>query len=140
MKERKKICRWRKQVNYCLLCCYKEGLTGNRHFYDGVWKTNTKTYHEATKFLTGRYATDTSYDKKLNVLIVTYDFTTYDKEVAGPQLNKEGYLVPVKNYTISSPFGNRGGEFHRGLDLAAAQGDPIYTSKAGRVIKAEFHP
>ena len=90
--------------------------------------------------MTGRYATDTSYDKKLNVLIVTYDFTTYDKEVAGPQLNKEGDLVPVKNYTISSPFGNRGGKFHRGLDLAAAQGDPIYASKAVRVIKAEFHP
>ncbi|MCO5511171.1 peptidoglycan DD-metalloendopeptidase family protein [Enterococcus hirae] len=118
----------------------KEGLTGNSHFYDGVWKSNAKTYQEATKFLTGRYATDTSYDKKLNGLIETYDLTTYDKEVAGPQLSKEGYIVPVKNYTISSPFGTRGGEFHRGLDLAAAQGEPIYASKAGTVIKAEFHP
>ncbi|EMF0125985.1 peptidoglycan DD-metalloendopeptidase family protein [Enterococcus hirae] len=118
----------------------KEGLTGNSHFYDGVWKTNAKTYQEATKFLTGRYATDTSYDKKLNGLIETYELTTYDKEVAGPQLSKEGYIVPVKNYTISSPFGTRGGEFHRGIDLAASQGEPIYASKAGTVIKAEFHP
>ncbi|EGP4986492.1 peptidoglycan DD-metalloendopeptidase family protein [Enterococcus faecium] len=118
----------------------KEGLTGNSHFYDGVWKTNAKTYQEATKFLTGRYATDTKYDKKLNGLIETYDLTTYDKEVAGPQLSKEGYIVPVKNYTISSPFGTRGGEFHRGLDLAAPQGEPIYASKAGTVVKAEFHP
>ena len=118
----------------------KEGLTGNSHFYEGVWKTNAKTYQEATKFLTGRYATDTSYDKKLNGLIETYDLTKYDKEVAGPQLNKKGYVVPLKNYTISSPFGTRGGEFHRGLDLAAAQGEPIYASKAGTVIKAEFHP
>ncbi|HFD1778295.1 TPA: peptidoglycan DD-metalloendopeptidase family protein [Enterococcus faecium] len=118
----------------------KEGLTGNSHFYEGVWKSNTKIYQEATKFLTGRYATDTSYDKKLNGLIETYELTTYDKEVAGPQLSKEGYIVPVKNYTISSPFGIRGGEFHRGLDLATAQGEPIYASKAGTVIKAEFHP
>ncbi|OQO54999.1 N-acetylmuramoyl-L-alanine amidase, partial [Enterococcus hirae] len=59
----------------------KEGLTGNSHFYDGVWKANAKTYQEATKFLTGRYATDTSYDKKLNGLIETYDLTKYDKEV-----------------------------------------------------------
>ncbi|MBD9940676.1 peptidoglycan DD-metalloendopeptidase family protein [Enterococcus faecium] len=118
----------------------KEGLTGNSHFYDGVWKTNAKTYQEATKFLTGRYATDTSYDKKLNGLIETYDLTKYDKEVAGPQLNKKGYVVPLKNYTISSPFGTRGGEFHRGLDLAAPQGEPIYASKAGTVVKAEFHP
>ena len=72
----------------------KEGLTGNRYFYDGVWKTNAKTYQEATKFLTGRYATDTSYDKKLNGLIETYDLTKYDKEVAGPKLNKKGYAVP----------------------------------------------
>ena len=118
----------------------KEGLTGNSHFYDGVWKTNAKTYQEATKFLTGRYATDTSYDKKLNGLIETYDLIKYDKEVAGPQLNKKGYVVPLKNYTISSPFGTRGGEFHRGLDLAAPQGEPIYASKAGTVVKAEFHP
>lgn len=118
----------------------KEGLTGNSHFYEGVWKSNAKIYQEATKFLTGRYATDTSYDKKLNGLIETYDLTKYDKEVAGPQLSKEGYIVPVKNYTISSPFGTRGGEFHRGLDLAAPQGEPIYASKAGTVVKAEFHP
>src|SRR5699024_3239983 len=118
----------------------KEGLTGNSHFYDGVWKTNAKTYQEATKFLTGRYATDTTYDQKLNGIIETYDLTKYDKEVSGPQLNKKGYVVPLKNYTISSPFGTRGGEFHRGIDLAAPQGEPIYASKAGTVIKAEFHP
>ncbi|WP_369904079.1 peptidoglycan DD-metalloendopeptidase family protein [Enterococcus faecium] len=118
----------------------KEGLTGNSHFYESVWKTNAKTYQEATKFLTGRYATDTSYDKKLNGLIETYDLTTYDKEVTGPQLNKNGYIVPLKNYTISSPFGARDGEFHRGLDLAAAQGEPIYASQAGTIIKAEYHP
>lgn len=118
----------------------KEGLTGNSQFYSGVWKTNAKTFQEATKFLTGTYATDTKYDQKLNGLIETYHLTDYDKEVAGPQLSEEGYIVPVKNYTISSPFGTRGGEFHRGLDLAAAQGEPIYASKSGTVVKAEFHP
>lgn len=118
----------------------KGGLPGNSQYYNGVWKTNAKTYQEATKFLTGRYATDTKYDQKLNVLIETYHLADYDKEVAGPQINKKGYIVPVKNYTISSSFGNREGEFHRGLDFAAAQGEPIYASKAGTVIKAEFHP
>ena len=118
----------------------KEGLTGNSHFYDGAWKTNAKIYQNATKFLTGRYATDTNYDKKLNELIEIYDLTTYDEEVSGSQLSKEGYIVPVKNYTISSLFGFREREFHRGLDLAAAQGEPIYSSQAGMVSKAEFHP
>ena len=117
----------------------KEGLIGNTSFYNGVWKSKAKTYQEATKFLTGRYATDTQYDKKLNGLIETYDLTTFDKEVTGPKLAKEGYMVPLKNYTISSPFGWRGEEFHRGLDMAANQGEPIVASKAGTVIEASYH-
>ncbi|EKL7557970.1 peptidoglycan DD-metalloendopeptidase family protein [Enterococcus faecalis] len=117
----------------------KEGLTGNSQFYSGVWKTNAKTYQEATKFLTGRYATDIRYNKKLNGLIETYELTTYDKEVVGPKLSKEGYVVPLKNYSISSPFGWRGEEFHRGLDMAANQGEPIFASRAGTVIEASYH-
>lgn len=117
----------------------KEGLTGNSRFYEGVWKSNAKTYKEATKFLTGRYATDTQYNKKLNGLIETYDLTQYDKEVQGAPVSAKGYQVPVAHYTISSGFGNRGGEFHRGLDLAASQGEPIHVAKAGTVLKAEYH-
>ena len=117
----------------------KEGLTGNSHFYEGVWKTNAKTYQEATKFLTGRYATDTQYNLKLNGLIETYNLTEYDKEIQGPQMNDKGYQVPINNYTISSSYGYRGGEFHRGLDMAAAQGEPIHATKSGKVIKAESH-
>ena len=117
----------------------KEGISGNSAYYSGAWKTNAKTYQEATTFLTGRYATDTSYNQKLNGLIETYDLTKYDKEVQGAAISTEGYKVPLDNYTISSPYGNRGSEFHRGLDLAAAQGEPIHASKAGTVLKAEYH-
>ncbi|WP_066026404.1 peptidoglycan DD-metalloendopeptidase family protein [Enterococcus mundtii] len=116
------------------------GLIDNREFYAGMWKTHAKTYQEATKFLTGRYASDTRYNQKLNGLIETYDLQQYDKETTGPEVNQKGYITPLKNYTISSPFGSREGEFHRGLDLAASQGEPIYASKAGTVRKAEFHP
>lgn len=117
----------------------KEGITGDSEFYAGVWKSNAKTYQEATKFLTGRYATDTQYNQKLNGLIETYDLTQFDKEIQGAPINTKGYKVPLDSYTISSPFGPRGGEFHRGLDLAAAQGEPIHATKGGKVIKAEYH-
>ncbi|MCB8506791.1 peptidoglycan DD-metalloendopeptidase family protein [Enterococcus durans] len=117
----------------------KEGLTGDPNYYAGVWKTNAVTYQEATKYLTGRYATDIQYDQKLNALIETYDLTYYDKELLGPEINQAGYRVPLNNYVISSPFGTRGSEFHRGLDMAARQGEPIYASKSGTVIKAEYH-
>lgn len=116
----------------------KEGLTGDSNYYAGVWKSNAGTYQEATKFLTGRYATDTQYDQKLNGLIETYDLTYYDKELQGPEISSVGYKVPIRNYTISSPYGDRGSEFHRGLDMAARQGEPIHAVKSGTVIKAEY--
>lgn len=117
----------------------KEGLTGDSNYYAGVWKSNADTHQDATEFLTGRYATDTQYDQKLNGLIETYDLTHYDKELQGPEISSAGYKVPIRNYTISSPYGNRGSEFHRGLDMAARQGEPIHAVKSGTVIKAEYH-
>lgn len=50
-----------------------------------------------------------------------------------------GFAVPVKNYQITSPYGQRGGEFHRGLDMGASEGEPIYASKAGVIITSEYH-
>lgn len=49
-------------------------------FYKGTWKSNTESYKDATEFLTGRYATDTTYNKKLNALIAAYDLTDFDVE------------------------------------------------------------
>ncbi|MGX7245458.1 glucosaminidase domain-containing protein [Enterococcus quebecensis] len=54
------------------------GTDYSNAFYSGTWKTNTKSYKDATKFLTGRYATDTSYNSKLNGLIDAYNLTQYD--------------------------------------------------------------
>lgn len=118
----------------------KEGPSGNSLFYEGVWKSRTKTYKEATAFLTGKYATDTQYNQKLNGLIDLYDVTRYDEVVATPETKGRSYLLPVKNYSISCPFGNRNGEFHRGIDFATAQREPIYASNTGTVIHAEYHP
>lgn len=117
----------------------KDGVSWDSQFYSGAWKSNASTYKEATKYLKGRYATDTEYDKKLNGLIETYDLTQYDKDTSNPTVKNESYIVPVNNYYISSHFGNRNGEFHRGIDLAASQGEPIYASQEGTVIEAEYH-
>ncbi|AXG40506.1 N-acetylmuramoyl-L-alanine amidase (plasmid) [Enterococcus gilvus] len=117
----------------------KKGISGAPNYYAGVWKSQAKTYQEATKFLTGRYATDTQYNQKLNGLIETYDLTQYDKEIQGAAISHSRYQVPLDHYTISSSYGNRGAEFHRGLDLAANQGEPIHASKSGTVLKAESH-
>ncbi|EOH97733.1 glucosaminidase domain-containing protein [Enterococcus pallens] len=57
----------------------KNGLSGNFRFYQETWKVNAATYQEAAKSLTGKYATDTSYDKKLIALIEAYKLTSYDQ-------------------------------------------------------------
>lgn len=62
---------------------YAQLLTGkgnslNSTFYYGVRKSYAKDYQKATAFLTGRYATDTNYDKKLNGIIEAYNLTQYD--------------------------------------------------------------
>ncbi|WP_277904545.1 glucosaminidase domain-containing protein [Enterococcus lactis] len=57
----------------------KNGLTGNPDFYKPTWKSETKDYKEATKYLEGRYATDRQYSQKLNVIIEAYDLTKYDE-------------------------------------------------------------
>lgn len=69
---------------------YKESLEDNAkilkttsfqsgvYYYSGAWKSNTKSYTEATAWLTGRYATDPNYESKLNNIIETYNLTKYD--------------------------------------------------------------
>ncbi|SUN76218.1 autolysin, N-acetylmuramidase-like protein [Streptococcus massiliensis] len=47
--------------------------------YQAVWKKNAPNYKAATKALTGLYATDKNYNKKLDALIEAYDLTKYDQ-------------------------------------------------------------
>ncbi|MGG5315186.1 glucosaminidase domain-containing protein [Enterococcus sp. AZ072] len=60
----------------------RKGISGNAGFYQETWKSNAATYQEAAKALTGKYATDTTYDKKLVTLIEAYNLTIYDKDPA----------------------------------------------------------
>lgn len=47
----------------------------------------------------------------------------------------EGTVKPMKagTYQLTSPFGNRGGEMHKGQDLAGSAGTPIYAFADGVV-------
>ena len=55
-------------------------------------------------------------------------------------------VLPEKgSYHISSPFGGRtdpvrgGYEYHRGQDIAAKRGTPVYATGEGLVVKADYH-
>ena len=62
--------------NAYVLC--NTSFSSGNYYYSGAWKSNTTSYTQATAWLQGRYATDTSYASKLNNLISTYNLTQYD--------------------------------------------------------------
>ena len=53
------------------------------YYYAGAWKSNTSSYRDATAWLTGCYATDPSYNAKLNNVITAYNLTQYDTPSSG---------------------------------------------------------
>lgn len=63
----------------------KNGLSWDKNYYSKTWKKNTKNYMDATKALTGTYATDPSYNSKLNALIKTHGLTKYDSANSGSE-------------------------------------------------------
>ncbi|UQS81641.1 glycoside hydrolase family 73 protein [Bombilactobacillus folatiphilus] len=72
------------QSNFRKYPSYKESLEDyvrllRENNYAGTWRSKTSSYKDATAFLTGRYATDTSYADKLNSLIEKYDLTRFDQ-------------------------------------------------------------
>ena len=56
----------------------KDGLSWDSNYYSGTWIENTTTYHDATSWLQGRYASDPEYSAKLNQTIASYDLDKYD--------------------------------------------------------------
>lgn len=58
---------------------YVRVLRSNEQLYGPTWRSNAKTYQDATKALTGHYASDTNYDQKLNDMIEKYNLTRFDQ-------------------------------------------------------------
>jgi flagellum-specific peptidoglycan hydrolase FlgJ len=72
-----------------------EGIDWNPTIYQGTWKSKAGSYQNATQALTGTYATDTTYNQKLNGLIETYNLTQYDHEKG--EITAGGDFEPYNN-------------------------------------------
>ncbi|MGX7109613.1 LysM peptidoglycan-binding domain-containing protein [Facklamia miroungae] len=75
-----------------------EGSAWRKNFYQGALKSNTTSYQDATKHLTGRYATDTRYGGKLDQLISTYQLDQFDgpKNTLAPSTSQSSGVTDKK--------------------------------------------
>jgi len=74
----------------------------------------------------------------------------YEEELAKLALQGQNppsdasWITPVSGYTLTSPFGMRKhpvlgyDRMHNGIDMACAQGTPIYATRAGKVTTAAY--
>ncbi|OTO67754.1 MULTISPECIES: glucosaminidase domain-containing protein [unclassified Enterococcus] len=70
------------------------GISGNDAYYKQTWRSTAKNYLRTTNALTGTYATDTTYGKKLNSIIALYHLTKYDQPKAD---GNSGIFIKGKN-------------------------------------------
>lgn len=74
----------------------RDGLEWDSEFYKGTWQENTENYEDATAWLVGRYASDSSYAKKLNSTIEKFDLARFD-EIEFSDFDKENMLKKLTN-------------------------------------------
>jgi len=121
----------------------RNGVSWDPNYYKGTWKENTTSYKDATLYLTGRYATDSSYYIKLNAIIAAYDLTKFD----GPKTVAVNYnaIVSGTDFSIDSlPWGTIGYKYlepcsnYYGKEVAVtkqtADGQYAFISCAGKEI------
>ena len=77
---------------------------------------------------------DAKYEEKLAALAAA----------GGAPASDATWVTPVSGYTLTSPFGMRKhpvlgvNRMHNGIDMACAQGTPIYATRAGKVTTAAY--
>ena len=60
-------------------------------------------------------------------------------EVSAEEQAADVWLLPIEEYTFTSPYGVRWGKLHAGIDLAAPEGMPYKAIHAGTVTKAGYN-
>ncbi|MGF1948497.1 glucosaminidase domain-containing protein, partial [Enterococcus gallinarum] len=117
------------------------GVTWDTQYYNGTWIENAKNYSDATAWLTGRYATDPNYNKKLNQLILNYDLTKFDSVneliVSNSSINRK---ARVKN-TNQFPgiYEKNGNYFSWKRDNTSYEGQDIQVTQVAKTASVTYY-
>ena len=104
----------------------RNGLSWNSNFYSGTWKENTNSYRDATQWLTGRYATDRNYNRKLNSIIERYGLTRFDSGPVGSVPNNSGSNNSGQNPSNSNNGNPPKAEAPKLGQYTVKSGDTVY--------------
>lgn len=94
----------------------RDGVSWDSKRYSGAWMENALYYSDATKWLTGRYATDPDYYKGLDEIIEKNNLVKYDTHKLTTILKQENTnykkIIRKSGYTIDSkPYRTSGFSF-----------------------------
>jgi murein DD-endopeptidase MepM/ murein hydrolase activator NlpD len=68
--------------------------------------------------------------------VVSADGEISDQKLAQIRLRTADWTWPLRKVHVTSPFGERGREFHEGVDLRAKTGTSVYAAQSGVVLYA----
>ncbi len=92
---------------------------------------------ELEDFVTSEEVVSKLYEKKVVVVAAASYSRSANLTDTVVSLNGVSLARPVSG-TVSSRFGIRGGSTHKGLDIAAPAGTPIYAAASGKVITSAY--
>jgi len=87
---------------------------------------------------------DAKYQEWLATYVPPTTRPSDDRTPSDAPPSSAGWVCPVPYYTLTSPFGMRVhpvlgyARMHNGVDMACAQGTPIYASRSGKVTVASY--
>lgn len=96
------------------------------YYYAGAWKENARTYRDATRALTGTYATDPSYNIKLNNLIETHNLTRYDSGGGGSSTSKPNNPITTNTSKPNNSNSNNSKPNNNAKTHTVRSGDTLY--------------
>ena len=125
-------------------------LEERREESDGILRELAKKQDEFQALLDESEALQDDLMKQIAKKEKEYSNAKYQEELARQALQGQNpksdatWITPVSGYKITSPFGMRKhpilgyNKMHNGIDMACAQGTPIYATRAGTVTAASY--
>jgi murein DD-endopeptidase MepM/ murein hydrolase activator NlpD len=93
---------------------------------------NLESAHVASDAITGRSTDDHAASR-------SEDRSVAKTKVAADAAAADVWMLPMEEYTFTSPYGVRWGKLHAGIDLADPLGTPFRAVHTGQVIQAGYN-